>query len=66
MGDGAVVMTQEELLRQIIREYLLDKGATLWGRAYDVNDPDGMEAAVDFITDLYLDLWDLEYKAQER
>lgn len=41
-------MTSPETVRTILRSHK----STLWGRAFDVSDPDGLNLAVDFVMTL--------------
>lgn len=40
-----------------IENYLEDRGATLWGRAWDLSQEESKEGARRFIRNLYRDLW---------
>ena len=43
-----------------ITTYLNSRGATLWGRAYDIHSPDGRDTALQFIRKLWIELEDIE------
>lgn len=47
-----------------ITAYLDSRGATLWGRAYDIHSPDGRDTAVAFIRKLWIELEDIESDLQ--
>ena len=38
--------------RNRIRQVLLDSHSTLWGRAFDLSQPDSLEAAIDFVQEI--------------
>jgi hypothetical protein len=38
--------------RQLIKQVLLDSRSTLWGRAFDLSQPDSLEAAIDFVQEI--------------
>lgn len=43
-----------------INAYLNSRGATLWGRAYDIHSPDGRDTALQFIRKMWIELEDIE------
>lgn len=57
-------------MEQTINSYLSTRGATLWGRAFDIHNAEGKEIATQFIQDLWIELEDIEsdlhYQATEK
>lgn len=51
--DTKVLMSFEEYARHRARTYLEAMGVTMWGRAYDLSQPESKEQAVEFLADAF-------------
>lgn len=49
-----------------INEYLDTRGSILWGRAFSIHAPDGKDAALKFIRQLWIELEDIESDLHHR
>lgn len=49
-----------------INDYLNTRGSTLWGRAFDIHAPDGRDAALKFIRQMWIELEDIESDLHHR